>query len=596
MSAAPGRPVLTPRSLHAPPGGDTVGALARQVPPVGPEVRSELARERFAADDSLLALPVVATDGSVHGILNRFRFLERFSAPFGRELAARKPVATFLERGLVLDENTPVEDVGDQLIAEPRRFLFDGFLVTAGGRYVGVATAFDLFRAVTERRHAELHHRASHDALTGLPNRSVFEQRLGGAVAAATAAAQSAVLFIDLDRFKEVNDSFGHRFGDLVLTHVAARLRAALRHGDMVARLSGDEFAVLVEAVQVPADACRIAEAVVAACSAPMNVAGQDVTMSCSVGVALCPAHASTADELMRASDSALYGAKEVRNRYQLYEAEVHALRVPVRAAALRQALDRGELDVHFQPVVSLSTGRIGGAEALVRWTHPEAGPVPANQIVQLAEDSGLIVPLGAYVANVALAQLARWDAAFPDSCLHMAMNVSALQVSEGSLVKWLDGLVTRTGVRPDRIELEFTETGALRVGAAVDRAFQDLHDRGFVLAIDDFGIGYSALSRLERLPVDVVKIDRSFVQAIGTPRRGGTIAQAIIAMGRALGLTVVAEGVETEQQRDFLASAGCHAAQGYLLGRPMPGDAFALLLSAEAHLPPAGRRWPQPS
>lgn len=559
----------------------TLGDLARDVHPLHPDTRSELARDRFASDESLLVLPVVDGAGRVLGILNRFRFLERFAARFGRELAARKPVSTFLEPGLVLDALTPVDEAGTQLAANPRRFIFDGFVVTSEGRYQGVGTAFDIFRAVTEHRHAELQHRALHDTLTGLPNRALFESRVAEAAARVHDGQLAAVLFIDLDRFKEVNDSFGHRLGDVVLATVAARLRSAVRQEDLIARLSGDEFAVLLEGLPGAEEAERIAQVLVGLCAAPIELSGHEVALSCSIGIALCPRHALTADALVRAADSALYGAKEVRNRWQVYEPDLHEGRAPVLAGALRQAIERGGLEVHYQPIVSLSTNAITGVEALVRWTHPEAGPVSAAQIVKLAEDSGLIVPLGTYVAEAALAQLAAWDTVSGAPPLTLALNVSALQVREGRLVAWLDRLIEATGVSPSRIELEFTETGALRGGAMIDRCFQDLSERGFVLTIDDFGTGYSALSRLERLPVSAVKIDRSFVQGIGTPRRGGTIAQAIVAMGRSLGLRVIGEGVETEMQRAFLASAGCHAAQGYLLGRPQPASELTARVAA---------------
>lgn len=571
-------PFALPPVVPCPVDATTVGALVRQVAPVAPDTRSELVRDRFADDETLLALPVVDGDGRVHGILNRFRFLERFASRFGRELAARKPVSAFLEPGFVVDQATPLDDVGAQLAAEPGRFILDGFVVTSRGRYHGVGTAFDIFRAAIERRHADLQHRALHDSLTGLPNRDAFEQRLAAALAAADGSAV-AVLFIDLDRFKDVNDSHGHRFGDLVLIHTAARLRGAVRRDDLVARLSGDEFAIVLEGVAGPDEAVRIAQVLVSACGRPVTIDGRDVSLSCSVGVALCPQHATAPEDLIRASDAALYGAKEVRNHWQLYEPEAHDGRAPVRAAALRQALDLHEIEVHYQPIVSLADGRLLGAEALVRWTHSVAGPVPASHIVKLAEDSGLIVALGTYVAEVALAELTRWDRLTGTTELRMALNISALQVREGGLVGWLDHLVARTGVAPGRIELEFTETGALRGGTAIHRTFEALADRGFVLTIDDFGTGYSALSRLERLPVSAMKIDRSFVGAIGTPGRGGTIAQAIAAMGRSLGLTVIAEGVETELQRAFLADAGCQAAQGYLLGRPQPGHDFRRLL-----------------
>lgn len=573
-------------SCHVENAGATaavVANLVRPVTPVRPETPAEVVRDRYTADQTLLALPVVDHHGCVLGILNRFRFLERLSARFGRELAARKSVAELMEPALVIDDQTPLDEVGSRLAADPGRFVLDGFVVTAGGRYRGVATAFDLFRAATERRHAELAFRAHHDSLTGLPNRAAFEARLAAALATVSAGASTALLCIDLDHFKEINDSLGHRLGDQVLSTVARRLRSAVRRDDFVGRLSGDEFAVIVEGLSDVSEAVRVAQAIVAACGAPTVIDGHDVTLSCSVGIAGYPDHASTPEMLIRAADAALYGAKEVRNHWLMYEPDAIDGPAPVRASTLRRAIERGELEVHYQPIVALATGHIVAAEALVRWTHPEAGPVSASQIVKLAEDSGLIVPLGTFVAEVALKQLHAWDQRPYTRGLRMALNVSAQQVREGGLVPWLDRVVAHVGVAPSRVDLEFTETGALRGAPAIDRVFHELDYRGFVLSIDDFGIGYSALARLERLPVSVIKIDRSFVQGVGTPRRGGKIAQAIVALGRSLSMTVIAEGVETEAQRAVLAATGCHCAQGYLLGRPQPAEQFERLLGADA-------------
>lgn len=562
---------VVPSSQPARPWFATIaGDLARAVLPLAPDTRGDDCRDRFIADEALLVLPVVDAEGQVVGVLNRFRFLEGFTSRFGRELVARRPVRDVAEPALQFDEQTSIDDVGLLLANEDSQHLFDGFVVTKGGRYLGVGTGLDVFRAATALRHAELHHRASHDPLTGLPNRDLFESRLSQAVLRADGR-NAAVILLDLDRFKELNDTFGHRFGDLVLCTVASRLQAGLRRDDLVARLSGDEFAVVLGGLHSAEEAATIAQVLVASCSAPLRLEGHAVALSCSAGIAVCPDHGTTPDRLSRAADAALYGAKEIRNHWQMYSSDLLDVRAPLQSSALRLALERGDLEVHYQPIVSLESGAIEAVEALVRWTHPATGPIPASQIVALAEDSGLIVDLGTYVTAIAVAQMQAWDAEVGATHLRLSVNVSALQVREGSLVSWLDQLMASTGFDPTRLELEFTETGSLRQASDVDRCFHDLSTRGFALTIDDFGTGYSALSRLERLPIGTVKIDRSFVHGIGTPRRGGTIAQAIAAMGRSLGLRVIGEGVETPQQRDFLAAAGCHAAQGYLLGRPQP-------------------------
>ena len=569
---------------------DTAGQLARPIPPVPPTLSSESARDLFTRDTGLLVLPVVDGRDEVVGVLNRFRFLERFAARFGRELVGRKPVSQLMEPPLRLDVGTPIDRVGSLLLKRQSRNVFDGFVVTRNGRYAGVGTGFDLIRAFTERRHQELQRRALHDPLTGLPNRELFERRLSQITDHDPADRIAAVLFLDLDRFKEINDTYGHRFGDLVLCAVASRLRAAVRRHDLVARLSGDEFAVVLEGLTDPDEACRVAQVLVASCSAPLAIDRHEVAVSCSIGVAVYPQHARMADRLARAADAALYRAKDVRNHWQAYAPEMEEMRAPaLTVSALRLALDQHALDVHYQPVVCLRTHRVTGVEALIRWTHPTEGVVPASQIVKLAEDSGLIIPLGAFVLEAAVAQVLEWDRLTGRTDLTLAVNVSAVQVHEGSLVAMLDRVVTSTGFDPRRLELEFTETGALRGSTALDRTFQALKARGFVLTIDDFGTGYSALSRLERLPIDGVKIDRSFVHGIGTERRGGTIARAVVAIGHSLGLQVVAEGVETEQQRAFLAAAGCHRAQGFLLGRPVAGaDLTSMLSKGESTARPA--------
>lgn len=560
------------------------GQLARYVRPLAPETVCGRAQEIFANDTGLFALPVVDASGSPVGLLNRFTFLERLSARFGRELTVSKPVSHFMHTTpLVLDVATNIDELGSRLLAEEHQYVFDGFIVTTQGAYAGVGTGLDLVRALTERRHAELERMARHDMLTGLPNRQLFDERLEHALAArstATTREKVAVFFVDLDRFKEINDSYGHRFGDIVLCGVGQRLRASVRRSDVVARLSGDEFAIVLSGVGAAADAEAVARVLVASTAAPLVIDDHEIIVSCSIGVAVYPDDALSREALVKAADTAQYRAKEVRNSWQRFSPDMEQWRTSMPGiGALRQALDARQLHVHYQPIADLTTGRVRGVEALVRWTHPEIGPVAAADIIRLAEESGLIVPLSEFVIRTAMQQMRPWDQETGRTDLTLAVNISAVQIHEGRLLAMLDRLVEECGFVPERLEIELTESTAMRASASAVSTLHALKARGFALTIDDFGTGYSALSRLERLPIDAMKIDKSFLEGIGSEARGGVIARAIIAMGRSLGLRLVGEGVETERQRSFLETEGCDCAQGFLVGRPLPASELTPVL-----------------
>lgn len=565
-----------PRNIGPP---TKAGDLAPPVAPLPAGASCERARDAFDGDASLFAVAIVDGDSRPIGLINRFKFLERLASRFGRELVLKKPVSLLMESDpLILDEETHIDELGHRLLAEQNRYVFDGFIVTRDGRYAGLGTGLDLIRALTERRHAELQQMALHDMLTGLPNRALFEQRLAAALT--SAGTQSvAVLFLDLDRFKEINDTHGHRFGDLVLCGVSQRMRGAVRRSDLVARLSGDEFAVVIPDIQHPEDADAIARVLLGSCGAPLAIDGREVVVSCSIGVAIYPQHGETQEALLRAADTAQYHAKEVRNSWQRYSPEMREWRsVTPGLGALRQALEAGRLDVHYQPVVDVSSGRIGSVEALVRWMHDERD-VPAGDIVSLAEESGLIVPLTEFVLRTALRQMREWDATVGRTDLRLAVNISAVQVAEGGLVAMADRLLAECGFDAPRLDFELTERAAMRASPSAVSSLDALRSRGITLTLDDFGTGYSALSRLERLPIDAVKIDKSFLEDAGSGENG-VIARAIIAMGHALGMTVVGEGVETEAQWQFLKREGCDFAQGFLLGRPMSAGALGTILS----------------
>jgi diguanylate cyclase (GGDEF)-like protein len=555
------------------------GELAAPVPPLPAAASAAQARDAFATNPSLFAVAIVDDGGRPIGLVNRFKFLEQLARPFGHELMLNRPVAVLIEDDpLVLDENTHIDEVGSRLLSEQTRYVFDGFIVTRDGRYAGIGTGLDLIRALTERRHAELRQMAFYDILTGLANRALFEERLSAALATTRPGQMTAVLFVDLDRFKEVNDSYGHRVGDLVLCSIGQRLRATVRRTDLVARLSGDEFAIIMPGLQQPEDADAVARVLLSSCAASLAVDNREIVVSCSIGVALYPQHGTTKESLLRAADTAQYHAKEVRNSWQRFTSEMTEWRPTTPGlGALRHAIEARQLDVHYQPVVELSSGRIVSVEALVRWTH-EGRVIPPGDIVGLAEESGLIVLLAEYVMRTALADLTRLDTEVGATALRLSVNISAVQISEGSLVAATDRLLAESGFDPRRLDFELTERAAMR-GSAADRStLEALRERGITLTIDDFGTGYSALSRLEGLPIQSLKIDKSFLDRVGT---GGStvVARAIIAMGHALALRVVAEGIETPEQLAFAQREGCHYAQGYLLGRPADVATLARML-----------------
>jgi diguanylate cyclase (GGDEF)-like protein len=564
---------------HAPAEDASAGSLAAYVQPVDPDSSCDVARDMFARNTSLCVIPVVDTTGVPVGLLNRFRFLERLSTRYGHALSSFKAVRVYMESSpLVLDASTDIDGIGAELVSRGTDSIFDGFVVTRHGRYVGVGTGFGLMRALTERRHAELFRLAHHDILTGLPNRHQFDLSLASALEnAASGSGRVALLFIDVDQLKQVNDTFGHRTGDLLLCAMGQRMRLNVRADDIVARLSGDEFAIVLSNVPDPGAAERVAGAILSTCASPLQLDGQEIVVSCSIGVAVFPDDAATADGLVRVADVAAYHAKQVRNTYQRYRAEMArpSTGVTLSFSSLRKAIDRGELSVHYQPQIDLATDEICGVEALVRWSHPVRGPIPTDEMVRLAEDSGMIVAISEYVIRTALTDVATWIAETGLQDLHLAVNISAVQLREGGLLSMLDRLVEETGFAARRLELELTESVAMRMSNSTFATLRALKERQFVLAIDDFGTGYSSLSRLEALPVDVLKIDKSFVQGIGRGDRRGAIANAIIALGHSLDIRLVAEGVETPAQLAALRAQRCDIAQGYLLGRPMPADAM---------------------
>jgi diguanylate cyclase (GGDEF)-like protein/PAS domain S-box-containing protein len=490
----------------------------------------------------------------------------------------------------LLDERRPERIVLDNRTADGRAITCEWYytpLIDSEGRVLSVIT---LAQDITETRATEqrLKFLAYHDELTGLPNRALFHDRLHHVVTEARRTGRSVgVLLLDLDHFKHVNDTLGHDAGDRVLREAAARIGACLRESDTVARFGGDEFAVLLGDLAEPANAFTIAQKLLDACGAPFAPADHDVFLGASIGITFFPADGDHPDVLVKQADSALHHAKnQGRNNFQFYSTEFTA-RAQARLvveAGLRRALERGEFVLHYQPKVDAPTGRVTGMEALIRWQHPERGLLAPGDFIHVAEDSGLIVPIGAWVLHEACRQAQAWrDLGLP--VLKLAVNLSPRQFRQPTLVERIRDTLATTGFAAHCLELEITESVLMDHDARVADVFAGLKALGVSISIDDFGTGYSSLSYLRRFPVDTLKIDRSFVREVPVNLDDVAIVRAVISMARSLRLTTVAEGVETEDQMRFLRAEGCDGFQGWLHGRPMPADEFARLVVLRARV-----------
>ncbi|MGE5652377.1 MAG: EAL domain-containing protein [Bacillota bacterium] len=425
---------------------------------------------------------------------------------------------------------------------------------------------------------------AHHDALTGLPNRLLLRSSLNQAIAHAQRhRSMAALLFIDLDNFKRINDSLGHHVGDLLLQAAALRLQSCLRRDDLLARIGGDEFVILLSPLTRPKEAALVAGKVLKAFEPSIDVEGHELHAGGSVGISIYPSDGENAETLMRAADTAMYHAKESgRGNFQFFTQGLNAAiqrRLTVENK-LRQALARGEFELRYQPQVDMASGRILSAEALLRWHLPGHGLVSPAEFVSVAEETGLILPIGEWVLREACAQLRRWQAA-GWSELGIAVNLSTRQMSQLGLSGMVEQILREYGLRADLLDLEITESILMQPSGENMATLQRLSEMGVRLSIDDFGTGYSSLSYLKRFPVDVLKIDRSFVCGIGKAQDDMAIADAIIGMAAGLHLKVIAEGVETAEQAAYLSTRNCHMAQGYFYGEPLAPEAFAQRMRA---------------
>jgi diguanylate cyclase (GGDEF)-like protein len=423
---------------------------------------------------------------------------------------------------------------------------------------------------------------AEHDFLTGLPNRMLLNDRIDRAIAlAARHTKKVAVLFLDLDGFKYINDSLGHPTGDKLLQSIAKRLVDCIRGSDSVSRQGGDEFVVLLLELEQAEDAAITARRMLHAVAQPHFIDQHDLHVTSSIGVSVYPDDGRDAATLIRNADTAMYQAKENgRRSFQFFKPamNVRAVERQFIEEGLRRALERREFALHYQPKVNLTTGAITGAEALIRWTHPTRGLISPADFIPVAEDCGLILPIGAWVLREACEQARAWmDAGLPATSV--AVNVSAMEFRNENFLDGLVAILSETGLDPRSLELELTESVLMKHAAATATILRTLRESGIRVAVDDFGTGYSSLSYLQKFPVDAVKIDQSFVRQISTAGDDTTIVKAVIGMARGLKLRVIAEGVETPEELAFLRAYRCEEAQGYYFSRPVPAQQFAMLL-----------------
>jgi len=440
---------------------------------------------------------------------------------------------------------------------------------------------------ITERRRAEakISYMARHDSLTDLPNRFLFHEQLEQALARIGRGGALAVLCLDIDHFKGVNDTLGHPVGDLLLKAVAARVRDCIRGGDTVARLDGDEFAIVQAGGSQPNDATALAARLIETVAAPFELDGHQIIVGASVGIAISPDDGTDPVQLLKNADMALYRAKaDGRGVYRFFEPEMDA-RMQTRRMLeldLRKAVTQGDFELHYQPIVDIGTREVRGFEALVRWRHPQRGMVPPLDFIPLAEETGLIVQLGSWVLGEACRQLQVWRAAHPQLSLAVSVNISGRQLQGSGLADALRQTLTSSGIEASSVVLEITESVLMQQTDAVLERLQQLKGLGVRLAIDDFGTGYSSLSYLQRFPIDILKIAKPFVEEVGQGADRSALARAIIGLGDTLRLDTIAEGIEIAQQRAALLELGCVLGQGHHFWPAMPAAAMEEILAAD--------------
>ncbi|CAN4276396.1 COG5001 Predicted signal transduction protein containing a membrane domain, an EAL and a GGDEF domain [Methylophilaceae bacterium] len=557
----------------------TVRTLMRYVRPSLEDVPCLTVLDFFQKNHNVFALPIVNSDGKPLGIVDRQTFVETFIKPFGRELYAKRKISDFMVANTIMvDMDTSIDDVSKIIIDAGMQHMMIGFIITENGRYVGIANGHDLLNEIMHIKQDGLFYLAHFDQLTNLPNRLLFMDRLSKAVSDANRKKSSiGLLFIDLDNFKNFNDSMGHGFGDQILIAVANRFLNCAREMDTVARLSGDEFVMIIEDVKNDQSLDILCNRILESMKLPLEIMGRNIFITVSIGTSTFPRDAIDPSELILKADAAMYEAKRGgRNAYNHFKAgmRLYSMDNMLLENDLRYALERKEFTLFYQPQISVDTGEIIGMEALIRWNHPERGMLTPTHFIRIAEKTGLIIQIGKWVIREACSQHQKWicDGFKP---LRMSVNISPLQFYQTSFSNDIRLTLNETGMDPSYLELELTEGMFMHNIENVINVLNDLHDLGVLLAIDDFGAGYSNLGYLKRFPINRLKIDQSFIRGIDTEATNMEIVRTISTLAKAMSLELVAEGVETVDEMNIVESCGCDLVQGYKFSKPLPSAEF---------------------
>lgn len=554
----------------------SVANLLTYIEPINSDTQLIEVLERFVSQSNLYAIPVVE-NGTPVGLINRTTLIEMFSKPFTRELFGRKPCKSCMSiNPIIVDISEAIDDMARIIIDAGMQYMYDGFIITKKGHYTGMGTGHDLLNKITENRQRHLFNLAHYDQLTGLPNRLLFNDRLSHACAQANRnESLGALFFIDLDRFKNINDTHGHPVGDRVLQKISERLTNCLRINDTVSRLCGDEFTVILENISHISDATHVAEKIISSLIKPINIDNIKIIISASIGISFFPFQLDDNEEtLIKKADAAMYFAKSRgRNNFQFYSSEMNAAlyeRIRIENN-IRYALECDEFKIYYQPQVELKSGKIIGVEALIRWQQPEMGLILPVDFIPIAEDNGMIIAIGEQVLRKACIQGKDWqNRGF--SPIKIAVNLSARQV-RSDLPFLVNSILKETGLDPCYLELELTENILLENIEETIAILHELKSMGIESSIDDFGTGYSSLSYLQKLPISTLKIDRSFLADVHDKNDNAPIITTIIGMAHNMNLKVIAEGMETCDQLEFLRHHNCDYAQGYYFSRPCSAE-----------------------
>lgn len=558
----------------------SVRRLLNHVVPVNTHELCVSVLDRFVQEKELLSVAVVDQKHVPVGIVDRGQISEIFLKPFSRDLLRNKRVIEIMDaEPIIVDINVSIDDVAQIIIDAGMRHMVNGFIVLDEGIYVGMATGHALLEDITHRRQRDLYNLAHFDQLTGLPNRLLFNDRLEqGCHNAQRNHKMLALVFVDLDRFKYINDTMGHSFGDRLLLGVAERISACVRQSDTVARLGGDEFVLILQNLESEDDAYNLLTSIIDKLREPIPIFQREIHITASLGMAFFPKHDQSIDGLIRKADAAMYDVKERgRNAFMVYTPALEhgkAQRMSVETQ-LRMALNNDELSLYYQPQIQLSELRVIGVEALLRWQHPQLGNVLPKTFIPIAEETGLIISIGEWVLREACRQHLSWiEQGLP--AMRMAVNISGVQFKQREFCGLVKRIIEDYGIDPQYLELELTESVVMTHAEYAVQTLMDLRALGVKLAIDDFGTGYSSLSYLRKFPLDRIKIDQSFIRHIKNTPANEAIVRAIIALGESLGLETVAEGVESSEELACVTSHHCHEVQGYHFAKPLPADQFA--------------------